>query len=73
MAIKTTNQDPIARAIWATLESANECDSNLEPANVVDGLFAIARSISKLADAVQEANEKSTTYLPNLPFTQNGG
>lgn len=56
-----TDGQIISRALTSLFESPNECDSNLEPANVVDGLFAIARSIGKLADAVQEANQKSTT------------
>jgi hypothetical protein len=32
--------------------SPNERDSNLEPANLVDGLFAIARAIDGLTHAV---------------------
>jgi hypothetical protein len=36
----------IGTAIENALVSPNECDSNLEAANVVDGLFAIARAIS---------------------------
>jgi hypothetical protein len=43
----------VAEAIHATLTSPNEADSNLEPANVVDGLFAIARALHDLADAVR--------------------
>jgi hypothetical protein len=31
------------------LVSPNELDSNGEPANVVDGLYAIARAINRLA------------------------
>ena len=49
----------IAQALKATLISPNECDRNLEPANVVDGLFAIARAIERLAVAV-EKTEKQT-------------
>jgi hypothetical protein len=45
--------DDIADAIRETLISPNESDSNLERANVVDGLFAIARAISRLADNVE--------------------
>lgn len=40
-------------AIWGTLQSPNEADSNLESANVVDGLFAIARSITRLAKVIE--------------------
>ena len=42
-----------ARALGAALISPNEHDSNGEVANVVDGLFAIARAISELAAAVR--------------------
>lgn len=45
--------DPIAKAILGTLESANEQDRNMEAANVVDALFAIARAIERLAYAVE--------------------
>jgi hypothetical protein len=38
----------------ACLESANEADSNLEIANVVDGLFFIGRAIHRLAAAVEK-------------------
>lgn len=44
----------VVQAIWGTLESPNECDRNLENANVVDGLFAIARSVHHLASAVEK-------------------
>jgi hypothetical protein len=47
--------DWIAEAIQATLISPNESDSNWEPANVVDGLYAIARALWGLAEAVREA------------------
>ncbi len=52
--MRATN-GPVARAIWGTLQSPNECDRNGEAANIVDGLFAIARAIYDLADAVREA------------------
>lgn len=42
----------VPQALIEALFSANECDRNLEPANVVDGLFAIARSILRLAEAI---------------------
>lgn len=50
MVVYQTNKDhsegdKIAQAIWHNLQSPNECDSNGEVANLVDGLFAIARSI----------------------------
>ncbi len=46
-----------ADAIRFTLISPNEADSNSEPANVVDGLFAIARALDRLADAVRGRSE----------------
>ena len=39
------------------LRSPNETDSNMEEANVVDGLFAIARAIDGLSRAVNGAPE----------------
>jgi len=42
----------LSEAVWNTLRTPNEVDSNGEPANLVDGLFAIARSIDRLAEAV---------------------
>ena len=45
--------DPPVIAIAAGLISPNEADSNGEPANVVDGLFAIARAIDGLAQAIR--------------------
>lgn len=45
---------PTGEALIHTLISPNECDSNLEPANVVDGLFAIARAINHLAEVVAQ-------------------
>ena len=44
----------VAKALFKTLMSVNETDSNLEPANVVDALCNIARSIHHLANAVEE-------------------
>ena len=46
--------DPPVIAIAAGLISANEADTNGEPANVVDGLFAIARSINHLAAVISD-------------------
>jgi hypothetical protein len=37
--------DAVARAILRTLESPNECDSNMEPANIVDVLAKLARAV----------------------------
>lgn len=49
-----------AGAIFDTLESPNEYDRNGEAANVVDGLFAIARAIERLADAVEKSAADET-------------
>jgi hypothetical protein len=43
----------VAQALRETLISPNECDANLEPANVVDGLFAIARALMAVAKAIE--------------------
>jgi hypothetical protein len=43
-----------AKAISEALVSPNEMDRNSEHANVVDGLFAIARAIQRLASVIQE-------------------
>lgn len=47
----------IARAITGTLISPNETDSNLEPANVVDGLYAVARGLQHIAEALERGGE----------------
>jgi hypothetical protein len=46
-------KNPIAEALCNTLISPNEEDRNLEPANIVDGLFAIARAVDRLATQVK--------------------
>jgi hypothetical protein len=53
----TKNQ--IAEALRDTLISPNEVDRNLEAANVVDGLFAIARAVNRLAIALAEKQSSS--------------
>ena len=45
--------DQIAEAIHANLTSVNCVDSNLEPGNVVDGLFAIAGALERAAFALK--------------------
>ena len=54
--------ETMAQAIRATLESPNESDSNFENANVVDGLFAISRSIRHLAAAIRLLSFGSDAY-----------
>jgi len=43
----------VAAALRQVLVSPNECDSNLEAANMVDGLFAIARALHRIAEAIE--------------------
>lgn len=45
--------DPVASAISQSFISPNESDKNLEPANVVDGLFAIARALDRIATVLE--------------------
>ena len=52
-----TANTQIARALLETLISPNESDRNLEAANVVDGLFAIARAINGLSQALNHCHE----------------
>jgi hypothetical protein len=51
----------IARAMRDTLISPNEADRNFEPANVVDALAAISRSLfeglKEIADAIRERED----------------
>lgn len=66
----------ITTAIGSAFISPNECDSNGEPANVVDGLFAIARSIEGLTAAVTKVAHggiDGPTGLEALAMTINGG
>jgi hypothetical protein len=48
----TNKIDPVADALRKTLISPNEYDSKGEAANVVDGLFAIARALNHVAKAL---------------------
>jgi hypothetical protein len=51
----TKNQDALAQALWDTLQSPNESDSNGEIANVVDVLAQVARSGRAIAHAILPA------------------
>jgi hypothetical protein len=51
----------IEDALNDTLSSPNEYDTNGEQANVVDGLFAIARAITRLAKAVEGTTKRPVT------------
>ena len=48
-----TEKEKIAQALMDGLISANEMDSNWEPANVVDGLFAIARALDRIGKRLE--------------------
>jgi hypothetical protein len=49
-----SNDNAIARALQRVFESTIEVDRNFDPANVVDGLFAIARGLHRIADVMEE-------------------
>lgn len=44
----------VSDALMETLISPNEHNTNLEAANVVDGLFAIARALNDVAKSLRE-------------------
>ncbi len=44
----------LAAAVTQAFESPNEMDSNLETANVVDGLYAVARALRAVAAAIEK-------------------
>jgi hypothetical protein len=49
----TQGNKRIAQAIGQNFTSPNELDRNLESANVVDGLFAIARSLAYIGEMLE--------------------
>ena len=63
-----TPRTDAGNAIRGALISPNEADSNFEPANVVDGLFAIARAVGDLADAIRQ----TTAASPAAPTITGG-
>lgn len=58
MSVPPVNTDHVAEALWGTLESTNELDSNFESANVVDGLFMISRALSRIAKTLEVAQDR---------------
>ncbi len=62
--MKLTESGLIAEAVLATLISPNESDRNGESANVVDGLFAIARGLQAIARNLERLgpNESSSPF-----------
>lgn len=57
-------RNEVAKALLKTLISPNEHDSNFEPANVVDALFAIARAIERLAEAITMNGKEGVRTWP---------
>jgi hypothetical protein len=55
---RKSRETTIAEAIGSCLISPNESDSNLEAANVVDGLFFIGRALHRIADAIEAIRER---------------
>lgn len=54
----------VANALREVFISPNESDRNFESANVVDGLFAISRSIRRVADALNQIAETQGAIVP---------
>lgn len=60
----TIPPDEVAQALYNTLISPNESDSNFESANVVDGLFAIARGLHHIARSIEAlGNNNAATEM----------
>lgn len=55
--MQKVNKFDIGDVLWNTLRSPNESDANFEVANIVDGLFAMARAIDRVADAIRGKEE----------------
>ena len=58
--------DPVAAVLHGALVSPNETGSDTEPANVVDGLFAIARAIGQLASTMTKCAEKADSRAERI-------
>lgn len=63
MNIKQQTVDGIINALHENFTSTSEVTRYLDAANVVDGMFVLARAISKLADAIKE--QKDTAIPPS--------
>ena len=61
-------RDTTAAAINAVGISPNESDSNGEPANLVDGLFAIARALQGLTYQVKQLGVGDTDGMGAVEF-----
>ena len=55
----------LGKTITRNFTSPNEADSNFEPANVVDGLFSIARALHHVASAIE--GQKAQPPTPARP------
>jgi hypothetical protein len=55
----TPAKPSVVDALTATLISPNELGRNFEAANVVDGLFAIARGLHAVAEAIRESDRRA--------------
>jgi len=55
----------LADTLRRVFESPNVPDTNLEPANIVDGLAMLAQAINRLARAVQNVTEENKTTEAN--------
>lgn len=56
MSAKSAPEDPVAEALREVLISPSEADRNLEDANVVDGLFAVARAAHSISVSILPAD-----------------
>jgi len=66
---KTANarqSDGTDAALVATLISSNETTDGKQPANMVDGLFAIARAIEGLAEKIEGASESIGSRITDV-------
>jgi len=62
-----TKEELTYRGLRECLISPNEADQNLEPANVVDGLFAISRAMWGIAKSIDELSEAVKNREATLP------
>jgi hypothetical protein len=64
MAPATTGADVVANALESVFFSPNETEQNgVEGANVVEGLFAIARAIDRLASVADDVTHNRLGLL----------
>lgn len=58
--------DRLVASIFATLQSSNCADSNGEIANVVDGLYAIADGLSRIASVMENREARDEAEPPEV-------